>query len=193
MPPLGRLPSRLRSLLLGRSTRLPSRPPGPRSTRVPFRPLALAPISLLAALALLAAGCGDKQPSTPDACFGGPAAYLKALAAAPGEVRIGGEAELGECLVERQDAGELSQVGEAMIAAATQLNAEARDAGGGRAATELGYLVGTAERRAEQTDGVHSELVRRLAVAARFAPGGKPLGAEFLKNYQAGFDAARGS
>ena len=143
----------------------------------------LAVLCLAAVATLLAAGCGRSDPATPVACLEGAPAYLKALAAAPGEVTI------GDCLDENQDAGDLSRVGEAMIEAATRLNAKARETGGGPAATQLGYLVGAVEGRSEETDGVHSNLARRLAVAARFAPGERPLGQQFLEAYRAGFDA----
>ncbi len=59
---------------------------------------------------------------------------------------------------------------------------------------ELGYLLGAAERGAERTEGIHADLVRRLAVAARYAPGRTPLPPAFLTTYRQGYDAghARG-
>ena len=42
-----------------------------------------------------------------------------------------------------------------------------------RAATanlRLGYLLGAAQRGADGTEGIHADLIRRLAVAARYAP-----------------------
>src|ERR1700759_4271033 len=96
---------------------------------------------LLPALALLVAGCGHKEETTPVACLEGSKPFLKALEAAPGEVLLRGEATIADCLPENQDPGELATVGEAMIEAATALNAEAREAGGTQQATELGYLV----------------------------------------------------
>lgn len=147
-------------------------------------------LALAAALVALAAGCGRDQPTTPVACFEGSGAYEKALAAAPGAVRLGGETPISECLTENQGGGELAQVGEAMVAAATRLNAEARQDPGGQANVELGYLLGAASRGAEETEGIHSELLRRLAVAARFSPGsGPPLPPRFRAAYRRGFDA----
>jgi hypothetical protein len=151
---------------------------------------ALLCLAVLAALALALAGCGHKEESTPVACLEGPEAYLTALGAAPGEVLLGGETTIGDCLTENQDAGDLSQVGEAMVEAATALNAEARGPGGVQRATELGYLVGSVERRAEETGGVHAVLVRRLAVASRFAPDKRPLSQTFRAAYAKGFAAA---
>ena len=149
----------------------------------------LAVACLGAALALLA-GCGRGEPTTPDACFEGPGAYERALAAAPGEVRVGGETLISECLAERQQGGELAQVGEALVQAATRLNAEAREDPGAQANLELGYLLGAAKRGAEETQGIHSELLRRLEVAARFSPGAEPpLPPDFRAAYERGFDA----
>lgn len=143
--------------------------------------------------ALAVAGCGSRgeDAQTPVACLEGSAAYLKALAAAPGRVVLGGETPIGNCLAENQSGGELATVGEAMIAAATELNAEAREDPGGQATLELGYLVGAATRGAEETEGIHSDLIRRLVVAARFAPGDEPLSPAFLATYKEGFDAGR--
>jgi len=148
-------------------------------------------LALLAALVALLAGCGKSEEKTPVACLEGSAAYVKALAAAPGEVRLGGETPISDCLVRNQEAGELAQVGEAMIEAATGLNAEAREDPGGRANLELGYLLGAAERGGADTEGIHTDLLRRLAVAARFAPDKQPLTPSFLLAYRKGFDAGR--
>jgi hypothetical protein len=151
-----------------------------------------APLCLLAlvALALLAAGCGHKEETTPVACLEGSKPYLKALEAAPGEVLVRGEATIADCLPENQDPGDLATVGEAMIEAATALNAEAREAGGTQQATELGYLVGAVQKRSTETDGVHTELARHLVVSARFAPDKQPLSGRFHEAYETGFAAA---
>lgn len=151
--------------------------------------------AILAALAVLVAGCGGQNDdSTPVACREETGAYLKALQAAPRAVTIGGETLISECLAENQQAGDLATVGEAMVAAATKLNTEARAQPGGDAAVELGYLLGAAERGAQKTEGIHADLIRRLTVAARFAPADDPLPGDFLDAYREGFDAgyARG-
>ncbi len=149
---------------------------------------------LLSALAALAiAGCGKQDDSTPAACLEGSNAYVTALAAAPGEVKLGGEAAISDCLAENQQGGDLATVGEALVEAATELNAEARADPSGDADLQLGYLVGSAQRGADSTEGIHTDLLRRLAVAARYAPGREPLSAAFLKAYREGFDAGRSS
>jgi hypothetical protein len=149
-------------------------------------------LAAVAVFAIAAAGCGDQDDdSTPVACLEGAAAYEKALESAPGEVRLQGETPIGDCLAPNQTAGDLARVGEAMIEAATDLNAEARSEDGGQAAVRLGYLLGAAERGSEESEGIHSDLVRRLTVAARYAPDRQPLSQEFLDSYAEGFEAGR--
>jgi hypothetical protein len=151
-------------------------------------------VSLACLVAAAGAGCGSQgDDSTPVACLEGSAAYLKALRTAPGAVEVGGEAPISDCLAENQQAGDLATVGEAMIETATKLNAEARAKPGGEANLELGYLLGAAEAGAETTEGIHTDLIRRLVVAARFAPGTEPLPAPFLSTYREGFDAGKES
>jgi hypothetical protein len=139
------------------------------------------------------AGCGAREDaSTPVACLEGSGVYLRALAASPDEVKLGGETSISDCLTENQQGGDLATVGEAMVEAATRLNTEALADPGGPAALRLGYLLGAAERGAERTEGIHAELLRRLAVAARYSPEG-PLPPAFAAAYREGFDAGRTS
>lgn len=145
--------------------------------------------ALALACLIAAAGCGSPDDSTPVACLEGPAAYEKALAAAPGEVLLAGGTPISDCLVRNQQGGDLATVGEAMVTTATKLNAEARAEPSGDAALRLGYLLGAARRGAEHGEGIHTDLVRRLTVAARYAPGTQPLPPEFLSTYREGFDA----
>jgi hypothetical protein len=140
-------------------------------------------------LALIGAGCGGQEDSTPLACLEGPGAYAAALRAAPGEVRVGEETPISECLAPNQTAGDLANVGATLVEVATELNAQARAQPAGPAALRLGYLVGAAQKGAEQTEGIHADLIRRLTVAARFAPDADPLSTEFRTEYAEGFDA----
>lgn len=135
------------------------------------------------------AGCGSQDDSTPVACLEGAGAYEKALREAPGEVLLSGETPISDCLARNQSGGDLARVGEAMVETATTLNAKAREDDGGQAAIELGYLLGAAQRGAQDSEGIHTDLVRRLTVAARFAPGREPLSPQFLSAYREGFDA----
>lgn len=145
-------------------------------------------ISILA-LALLAAGCGSNGDSTPVACLAGTDAYLGALGDAPAEARLSGETPISDCLAENQTGGALANVGAAMLATVTQLNAEARREPGGDAGIQLGYLLGAAQRGAEGTEGIHAELIRRLSAAARYSPDDRPLSAAFRRAYRRGYDA----
>lgn len=151
---------------------------------------ALAAVLLIAALALVA-GCGSADESTPVACLEGAGAYERALQAAPDEVLLGDETLISECLTRNQSGGDISRVGEALIETATKLNAEAREDPGGEAATQLGYLLGAVKRGSEESEGIHSDLLRRLIVAARFAPGKQPLPPAFIPTYSEGFEAGR--
>jgi len=156
-------------------------------------PIAIAFACLLAALAVT--GCGRSQSdSTPVACLDRASAYLDALGEAPGEVKLGGKTPISDCLAENQKAGDLAAVGTALVTAATKLNAEARTEPGGPANLRLGYLLGAAQRGADRTQGIHAELMRRLAVAARYSPDNRPLPPVFLSTYRQGHDAgnARG-
>jgi hypothetical protein len=153
------------------------------------RPLSIAAIGLAGLLALAAAGCGGAGDSTPVACLDGAQAYLGALGDAPGEVKLSGEAPISDCLAQNQQAGDLATVGAALVATATKLNAEARAEPGGAANLRLGYLLGAAQRGADRTQGIHTELMRRLAVAARYSPDNRPLPPAFLHTYRQGYDA----
>jgi hypothetical protein len=147
----------------------------------------------LAAAAVLLAGCGGsaKEEHAPVACREGTAVVLDALRSAPGEVTLAAEAPISDCLVAPAEEGELVDFGETALAAATKLNAAARAEPGGRANLELGYLLGAVARGSAETEGVHADLLRRLTVAARFAPGGEPLPPRFLATYKKGFAAGR--
>lgn len=146
--------------------------------------------AFLLALALLS-GCGSSDDSTPVACLEGAEAYQQALGAAPAEVLLGDETLISECLTRNQSSGDLTRVGEALIETATELNAEARAEPESDAALQLGYLLGAAQRGAEESEGIHSDLVRRLVVAARYAPGKQPLPPAFRREYRSGYAAGQ--
>jgi hypothetical protein len=110
---------------------------------------------------LALAACGDEEERPAAACTASAEAVVSALRDAPGEVRIGG-VPLSSCLTEGSDADDLQRVGAAYVEAAATLSGRARNEPEGDAALRLGYLVGAVRRGGGTTDGVHSELLRRL-------------------------------
>jgi hypothetical protein len=146
---------------------------------------------VLAALAAIgAAGCGSENPQTPDVCLQGPQAFRAALAKAPGDVTLAGGVHISDCLVQNQPAGDLATVGGALVRVATELNVRGRADPNGPAPYELGYLVGAVRIAAADTGGVHAELARRVASAARFS-GGRALPPAFRRAYERGLGAGR--
>ncbi len=150
-------------------------------------------LSALAGLLVVAAGCGASEEitATPAACLEGPDPYLKALAAAPEEVLLAGETPISGCLPDEQEAGQIATVGEAMVAAATELNRRARRAPQGEVTVQLGYLVGAVEATAEGTGGIHEDLFLRVESAARFIPKDELVAAAFQQRYEEGLASAR--
>jgi hypothetical protein len=158
------------------------------------RPTAIIAVAAAVSVATAAlAGCGSSDPpSTPTACLTSSTAYVDALADAPGEVRLDGTTPISGCLVSEQEAGPLSQVGAAMVAAATELNRRALAAGGDQTAVELGYLVGAAAEGASTTGGIHRDLILRLESAARYqGKGQNDLPPGFEVAYGRGYAAGR--
>jgi hypothetical protein len=146
-------------------------------------------LPLLAAGLAMLAGCEstEEEEEAPAACLSAGPEYVRALEAAPGQVRLEGDTPISDCLVANQQGGELGQVGRQMIAAATTLNARARRDPTGPEAVQLGYLIGAVQRGA---DSIHADLVRRLDAAARFSPSGL-LPPEFERTFGTGFAAGR--
>jgi hypothetical protein len=145
------------------------------------------------ALALGACGSsGDEEAGTPLACTTDSRDYLEALATAPEEALLDGETPISGCIVPEQSTADLSDVGATLVEAASSLNEEARRDPGGEASVQLGYLVGSVEEGASETQGIHADLVLRVSAAARF-PGedGGTLPAAFERQFGAGYAAAR--
>ena len=154
--------------------------------------MALRPAAAVAALvALAAAGCGTKQNDlAPSACLVSNRGYLRALEAAPGEVRLAGSTQISDCLVPEQDAGQLANIGHEMVIAATKLNGRARLDPSGPATVQLGYLIGAVSKGA---DPIHTDLIRRLNAAARFSQGGGTMPASFERAFGRGYAAGHAS
>ena len=110
-------------------------------------------------LAILAAGCGNDEHRVPVACLDGNVS--KALAAAPGQVRVQGT-RLSDCFTRAADPAEIQQVAAVFITAAERLAAKARAQPHSRAALELGYLIGAMRHGTSHTQGIHYETRRRI-------------------------------
>jgi len=154
------------------------------------RPLAPIVAAILCATALAACG-SDSTPDTPDACLQNPEAFLTALEGAPAAVELEDGTTISDCIVPGQQAGDLAQVGQSLVLAATRLNVEGRAHPTGKAPVELGYLVGAVQEGAEKTAGIHADLLRRLASAAGFSRTELPTA--FKVRYVAGLAAGRKS
>lgn len=150
----------------------------------------LAVVLAVCATCLLAA-CGGPGDETPAACLEGAGPYLAALTDAPGDVRLRGEVPISDCLAENQTGGDLATVGTALVAVATKLDAEGRSQPTSPAPLRLGYLVGAAQSGAEETSGIHADLLRRLEAAALYSPGAEPLPDGFRRAYREGLAAGR--
>src|SRR3954447_7771321 len=98
----------------------------------------LLPAAAAAVLALAACGSSDED-TTPAACLAPASAYLDALKSAPDAVRLEGSTPISDCFPAEQDAADLAQVGQAVVDAATRLNAAARS--DPEQAVALGYLA----------------------------------------------------
>ena len=143
-----------------------------------------------AAVGVALGGCGAKKNDlAPAACLAPTDAYLSALERAPAEVRLAGSIRISECLVPEQGGGQLFNVGQPMVEAATQLNFRGRH-GSDAAALQLGYLIGAVSKGA---DTIHTDLVRRLNSAAQFSPTGTTLPASFQRAFGRGYAAGHTS
>lgn len=136
-----------------------------------------------AALVLAIGGCREEDPVLAPACRTGPADVVAALEAAPSPVRLEGDTPLSQCLERAGDGGELADVGTGYVTAAQQLADRAERDPGGRAAEQLGYLVGAVRRGSRPDQGPAYELVRRVEGEARRV---KPRSAAFRRGLRAG-------
>ena len=117
-------------------------------------------LAIVLSLAALA-GCArdDGEAELPEACTGSADAFVTALRAAPEPVLVDG-VRLSDCLARDSSTADVQAVGAVLLESAQGLGEE-RDAEG------LGYLVGALRRGAEDSQGIHFELVRRVEQEAR--------------------------
>jgi hypothetical protein len=122
------------------------------------RTAALAAVSL----ALFSWACGSQEPPMPSACIDSTrAAYERALAAAPGPVRLPGDVAISSCTRHVKTDAELQNLGTLVHTVAEGLAARAA-AGDARAALQLGYLAGAVGAGADRSNGIAAELARRV-------------------------------
>lgn len=137
------------------------------------------------ALALLP-GCGAQDAPLDAACLSSADAYLAAVRGAPGPARLPGGPLLADCVTAARSDGELQEAGVLMVRAADRLALRAQK-GDARAALQLGYLAGAAERGAARTQGVQTELARRILRAGAVLGDPPPeIEQAFLRGLQAG-------
>jgi hypothetical protein len=117
-------------------------------------------LALSLAVAALA-GCGS-EPSraVPVECKQASRALERALARAPGDVRIGGR-RISDCFTPGSDAADLQELGGTLLPVAARLAVDARAHPRGPAPMRLGFVIG-AVRRGTAQGGVYAELERRL-------------------------------
>ncbi|MEA2310026.1 MAG: hypothetical protein QOG41_735 [Thermoleophilaceae bacterium] len=116
------------------------------------------------ALALLVpAGCGS-EPSraVPVECKDASTAVERALAAAPGEVRLSGT-RLSDCFAPGSDSADGQALGLTFLPAAEHAAAEARAHPNGPPALRLGFLIGAVHSGVAR-GRVYAELGRRIDV-----------------------------
>jgi len=145
----------------------------------------LVTIAIAAVASAALASCGSKgSEAVPAACTGDSGQYLMALRAAPEAVRLDGETPISDCFT----GDESPDIGQAVIQAATLLNADARRDPSGPATVRLGYLAGAVHEGTSQIPS-EADLVRRVDTAARYNPGGGSPGAAFERAFGKGYAA----
>ena len=106
-------------------------------------------------------GCSEQgRPPPSAACTAEPQEIVRALDAAPGDVRLADGTPLSECVRNAYSDAEQQNLGIVLTDVAEDLEAKAAD--DPRAALRLGYLVGAARRGAPGDSSLQFELVRRL-------------------------------
>jgi hypothetical protein len=98
----------------------------------------------------------------PRACLDTPrAGFERALAAAPGAVRLPGGVAISTCARRVKTDAALQNLGTVVHGIAEGLAERARDGDAG-AALKLGYLVGAVGAGADRSNGISAELARRV-------------------------------
>ena len=127
----------------------------------------MAPMRCLAALgvalALALTACTKDEPAMPATCTTTHAdGYARALRAVPAPVRLPGGTRISECLRRVRTDSDLQDLGVILYQVADRLGDRARAGRDPAAARELGYLAGAVRAGAERSNGISSELSRRI-------------------------------
>ena len=138
--------------------------------------------SALAAAALLG-GCGNEDVAVPVECLEGAPTVTRALAAAPGAVRLAGGVRISDCFQQAASTADVQNLAGIFITATRQTARRVRAAPHSRAAVELGYLVGAVRRGARTDTGIHYESRRRVEQELVGVPIDTP---EFERGLEAG-------
>jgi hypothetical protein len=123
--------------------------------------IAVVVVILLTRVPIIIALARPEERQMPAGCQAGPAAVAAGLRAAPGPVSVKG-ARLSQCLTRGSDSADVQQVSVDFLEVAAPLSDRARERPEGRAATQLGYLVGAVARGASRTQGIHETMLQRL-------------------------------
>jgi hypothetical protein len=122
--------------------------------------------ALAVSLALAFGACTKDAPPLPSACIDTDRdGYERALARAPGAVALPGGTRISTCLQRVRTDAELQNLGSAVHAVAEGLATRAREDGDARAALQLGFLSAAVSQGASHSDGIASELARRVETA----------------------------
>ncbi|MCW2995708.1 MAG: hypothetical protein JWQ18_3203 [Conexibacter sp.] len=122
--------------------------------------------ALAVSLALAFGACTKDAPPLPDACLDTDrAGYEHALASAPGAVALPGGTLISTCLQRVRTDAELQNIGAVVHAVAEDYATRARESSDPQAALRLGFLSAAVSRGAGHSNGIASELARRVETA----------------------------
>jgi hypothetical protein len=141
----------------------------------------------VAGLGLALGSCASKEPAMPRACLDtSRASFERALAAAPGAVRLPGGVAISTCTRRVKTDAQLQNLGTVAHGIAEGLAERARDGDAG-AALQLGYLVGAIGAGADRSNGISAELARRVeTTGAGLLDGPAAVGAALRRGSAAG-------
>lgn len=124
------------------------------------RPAARLPLLVAAVLAAGAAGCGSDVPALPAGCRAEQREVAAALHRVPAAVRLSDGTRLSTCVARARADADLQEIGLTFTHVADGLAAQVPRSNA--AAVQLGYLIAAVRRGAGKTNGVATELARRI-------------------------------